>query len=155
MAETYPNYVNGQPTGHGTGVASICGLGVEQAGQSLGTITAAGVIRNIIDDGAGNASFMTLSSSNPTVSQPALSSGVAAQNLTGSDATYMIQINAGAAGSYTVAIGPLNTTTTVVANAASLAIGNNILLSIPVPKNWWIKVTVTTVTIGTVTLVNI
>lgn len=151
----YPNYQNGTPDGKETGVASICGPGVLTLGGSINTVGSNGAVRNVLDDGNGNFSAKSISSTTPTVSTPALSSGVAAQNTSGSDASYMISLTSTGAGTLTVAIGPLNTTTTVLCTTIPIATGTGQLINIPVPNNWWIKITVANITINGTTLLNI
>lgn len=55
MPQSYPNYVAGVPDGSSTALASIAGAGVRTLGGRVNTLTSAGASRNILDDGAGNA----------------------------------------------------------------------------------------------------
>lgn len=54
MPQSYTNYVAGVPDGSSTGIASIGGAGVRTLGGTVATLTSAGAVRNVLDNGAGN-----------------------------------------------------------------------------------------------------
>ena len=78
----------------------------------------------------------TDTSGTAAASSPAFTSGTAKQLSTTQDVRLMIAIQTSAA--LAVAIGPANTTTTALMPSQSYALG---LVTIPVPKGWWVKIT--------------
>ena len=75
-------------------------------------------------------------SATATVGSPSFSSGVSLQLNTTQDVMLYIAITTSAA--LAVAIGPLNTVTTALIPSASYALS---VISIRVPKGWWVKIT--------------
>jgi hypothetical protein len=90
-------------------------------------------------------------SQNPAVSAPKPSSGVALQDVTGRNSTVYQRIVAGAAGTVEVAIGPTEACEDVVVPKSEVVKAGDVNLAINLPANWWIKITVVTVTIGATT----
>lgn len=82
------------------------------------------------------------------VSSPAITSGTAFTPSSNSDSMVYFQINAAAAGSYTLTMGPTTGSENTIANAVAITIGNDELVTLRVPRNWKVILTATTVTIG-------
>ena len=76
------------------------------------------------------------------VSTVTLSSGTAVQDATGEWSTWYINITGAASGTVTCAIGPANTTTTVLCNAIAVPNATGEQLTVRLPPTWWIKTTV-------------
>lgn len=101
-----------------------------------------------IEDNAEQLLDMLHNSQNPTVSSVALTSGTAVQDATGKSSTWYIPITGGSAGTLAVAIGVDNTVAHVIVPATAADAVASQLLTIKLPANWWIKVTVTVATIS-------
>lgn len=85
---------------------------------------------------------------NPAISSVALTSGTAVQDATGKNTTWVIPITGGSAGTVKVEIGPTNAVaTTVVALVAANAVASQ-TITVKLPANWYIKVTVATAAIA-------
>lgn len=111
------------------------------------TLSPAGAITtidNTLDDASGNMIVGGVASHNggtntsgtAAVSSPAFTSGTALQVNTTQDTMLYIAIQTAAA--LAVAIGPANTTTTSLMPSQTYALG---LITIRVPKGWWVKIT--------------
>jgi hypothetical protein len=82
------------------------------------------------------------------VTTPAVTSGVAFTPNATKDAMVYFQLNAAAAGSYTLTMGPSTGAENTVANAATITIGNDDLVTLRVPAGWKVVLTLTTVTLA-------
>lgn len=81
-------------------------------------------------------------SENPTFSEAALVSGTALQDATGVGTTWYVPIGGHAAGTVKIDIGSTEAVAhTIVAATAGNAVANQ-TLTVKLPANWWIKVTV-------------
>lgn len=101
-----------------------------------------------IEDNAELLLDMLHNSLNPAVSSVALTSGTAVQDATGKPSTWYIPITGGSAGTLEVQIGPSSAVAnTIVPATAADAVASQ-LLTIKLPANWWIKVTVSVATIS-------
>lgn len=90
--------------------------------------------------------------SHVNVSNPAVTSGVAFEPSATTDSTVYFQINASAAGSYTLTIGPLGTENTI-ASGVAMVVGSDALVTLRVPATWQVVITLTTVTLASTTVV--
>lgn len=94
--------------------------------------------------------YQAAASSSTTVS---MTSGTAVQNPFSQTSTFYLNVNGATGGTVTVAIGPTTSNlTTVVPSQASNAATSH-LIPVPVPANWYIKVTTTTATLYATTTV--
>lgn len=101
-----------------------------------------------LTDKAGQLLAMLFAKQNPVKSSVALVSGTAVQDATGNDSTWYVPITGGSAGTVKVDIGPDNTVAnTIVAATAANAVASQ-TLTVKLPANWFIKVTVVTATIA-------
>ena len=87
------------------------------------------------------------------VAAPAVTSGTAFTPSVASNSTVYFQINAGSAGSYTLTMGPTTGAENTIASAAAVTVGNDVLVSLVVPRSWLVVLTLTTVTLGSTTVV--
>ena len=101
-----------------------------------------------IEDNAELLLDLLHNSQNPAVSSVPLTSGTAVQDATGKNSTWYIPITGGTAGTVAVAIGPLNTVANVIVPATAGGAVASQLLTVKLPANWWIKVTVATASIA-------
>jgi hypothetical protein len=104
-----------------------------------------------LKDKAGELLGLLFNSQNPEVSAPKPESGVALQDATGKNSTIYQRIVAGGAGTVEVAIGPTNACADVVVPKSEVLAKGDVNLTIDLPANWFIKITVVTVTIGATT----
>lgn len=91
---------------------------------------------NVTINGVTALKAGTDTSATATPSTPTFVSTTAQQLSTTQDTMLYITINTSAA--LAVAIGPANTTTTAIAASASYALG---VITLRVPKGWWVKLT--------------
>jgi hypothetical protein len=84
----------------------------------------------------------------PGVTSPVVSSGVAFTPFAAGNAMVYIQLNAAAAGSYTITMGPNTGAENTIANAVAMVLGSDELVTLMVPGGWKVVATLVTVTIG-------
>jgi hypothetical protein len=101
-----------------------------------------------IEDNAELLLDMLHNSQNPAVSSVALVSGTAVQDATGKNTTWYIPITGGSAGTLAVAIGPTSGVANVIVPATAADAVASQLLTIKLPANWFIKVTVAVASIS-------
>lgn len=156
MAE-YPNYVAGVPDGSATGIASIGGIGVRSLGSQVNTLTTAGAVSNILDDGSGNLVVTgTVSSvaTNPTpVTSPGITSGATVQNPSAFARVLYQRVVAGATGTAVLSIGSTLGATINISGTLAVAAGNDLFIQAHIPASWYVKLALTTVTYGQTTWV--
>lgn len=101
-----------------------------------------------LQDNAEQLLALLYNSQNPAFSSVALTSGTAVQDATGRNTTWYIPITGGSAGTVKVEIGIDNTVAhTIIPATAADAVASQVL-TIRLPANWWIKVTVAVATIA-------
>ena len=86
------------------------------------------------------------------VSSPAVVSGTAFI-ASAVPSTVYFQINATVAGSYTLTMGPSTGAENTIGSAVAMLIGSDAIVSLAVPANWKVVLTVTSVTIGSTSVV--
>ena len=85
----------------------------------------------------------------PVLEPVTITSGTVFQPSTTSNAVVYMQLNAAAAGSYTITMGPSAAGTDYTfANAVNMVAGSDVLVTLPVPIGWNVVLTLTTVTLG-------
>lgn len=101
-----------------------------------------------VEDNAELLLDLLHNSQNPAFSSVALVSGTAVQDATGKNSTWYIPITGGSAGTVKVDIGIDNTVAhTIIPATAADAVASQVL-TVKLPANWWIKVTVAVATIS-------
>lgn len=99
-------------------------------------------------DNAENLLALLHRSENPAFSKVSLVSGTAVQDATGVGTTWYVPITGGSSGTVAVAIGPTSSVAhPIIAALAANAVASQ-TLTVKLPANWYIKVTVVTATIG-------
>ena len=113
---------------------------------------------NFVVVGSGTAAMysraVTLASNGvPQVSTPAVTSGTAFAPSLISNATIYFQINAAVAGSYTLTMGPSTGAEYTIGSAVAMLVGSDDLVTLVVPRGWLVVLTLTSVTLGSTTVV--
>ena len=107
-----------------------------------------------LEDNAEQLLNLLYASENPVMTSPTLVSGTAQQDATGVWSTWIIAITGGSAGTVGVKIGPDNTTADIIVPVVAANAVASQQLSVPLPPNWWIKVTATTASIAGATVLS-
>jgi len=89
---------------------------------------------------------------NHYVTNPAVTSGTAFTPSTASPTNVTFQINAASAGSYTLTMGSSTGTEITLGSAVAVAAGNDVLVTISVPRSYRVVLTLTTVTLASTTV---
>ena len=107
-------------------------------------------------DAAAYTQVVALTGANTaTVTAPSVTSGSAFTPSTASNSTVYFQINAASAGSYTLTMGPTTGAENTVASSVAMVAGSDALVTLVVPRSWLVVLTLTTVTLGSTTVVAI
>ena len=88
-----------------------------------------------------------------TVSNPSVTSGTAFTPSAASNATVYFQINATVAGSYTLTMGPTTGAENTIGSAVAMLVNSDDLVTLNVPRGWLVVLTLTSVTLGSTTVV--
>ena len=87
------------------------------------------------------------------VTNPTVTSGTAFTPSAASNSTVYFQINATVAGSYTLTMGPTTGTEHTIGSAVAMLVGSDYLVTLNVPRSWLVVLTLTSVTLGSATVV--
>ncbi len=103
---------------------------------------------------AAYTQVVALASANTaTVSSPSVTSGTAFTPSTASNATVYFQINAASAGSYTLTMGPTTGAENTIGSAVAMVAGSDAIVTLVVPRSWLVVLTLTSVALGSTTVV--
>ena len=103
---------------------------------------------------AAYTQVVALASANTaTVSSPSVTSGTAFTPSTASNATVYFQINAASSGSYTLTMGPTTGAENTIGSAVAMVAGSDAIVTLVVPRSWLVVLTLTSVALGSTTVV--
>jgi len=110
---------------------------------SGGVVTGPTTFSSVVTENAG-----TNTAGAANITSPAPASGVAFTPSATNDSTVYFQVNAAAAGSYTLTMGPTTGAENTVASAVAMLIGSDALVTLRVPATWKVVITLTSVTLA-------
>ena len=94
-------------------------------------------------------------SSSPAVSTPTLVSGTALKDATGLNSMWYIPIVGGASGTFVVAVGPTSSVANNLSGTANCPANTTQVFDLLLPANWYVKVTLSVCTFGTITVITL